>query len=155
MLRTFMSAMLLMFAATSAQAAEVTASPTIVAKVMNGAGYETEMDQDSDGDPLIRSKAAGYNFVVYFYGCTNGRDCKTVQFAAGFDRGDRVISYEKINDWNKKRRFGRAFLDSVNDPIIQMDIDLEDGGMSSALFVDNLEYWDLAVSEYAKFIFDD
>lgn len=153
--RALLAILLLLGSATSARAAEVVADPLIIADVMSGAGYAAQLDTSGSGDPIIRSNVSGYNFIVYFYDCTNNAACKTIQFSAAFDPGERAPSFEKINNWNKSRRFGRAFVDSQGDPTVQMDIDLEDGGMSSALFVDNLEYWQLTVSEYARFIFTD
>ena len=34
-----------------------------------------------------------------------------------------------------------------------MDVDLEDGGMSPALFEDNVEYWVAAMSKFATFVY--
>ncbi|MDB5673507.1 MAG: YbjN protein, partial [Sphingomonas bacterium] len=28
-----------------------------------------------------------------------------------------------------------------HDPILEMDVDLDDGGVSPALFIDNIEFW--------------
>lgn len=133
--------------------AQVTADPNIVAQTMTQARYPAQIDNNINGDPFLRSAVKNTSFLVYFHGCEAGVNCKTVQFSAGFSRAGRDISFETMNDWNSKRRFGRAFLDSVGDPNIQMDIDLEDGGITPLLFIDNLEYWTLTMQEFIAFIY--
>lgn len=34
-----------------------------------------------------------------------------------------------VNEWNKSKRFGRAYIDAENDPCVELDYDLE-GGVS-------------------------
>ncbi|MBC7563714.1 MAG: YbjN domain-containing protein [Gemmatimonadaceae bacterium] len=42
----------------------------------------------------------------------------------------------KVNEWNKTKRFGRAYIDSDGDPCIELDYDLE-GGVSD----DSIKVW--------------
>ena len=49
-------------------------------------------------------------------------------------------------------RFGRAYLDKESDPILEMDVDLDDGGLSPDLFVDNLEFWTSVMPKFEKHI---
>jgi hypothetical protein len=70
-----------------------------------------------------------------------------VQFHSGYDL-TRSPSLELINEWNRAQRFGRAYLDTENDPILEMDVDLDDGGLAPLLFIDNVEFW---TSVLAKF----
>ena len=127
--------------AAPAQAQMVTASkPETVIKALQAEGYAAKLEKDGEGDPMIVSSADGVPFRVHFYGCTGGKDCATVQFSAGYDReGETPLTL--INDWNRDKRFGRAFLDKEGDPYLQMDVDLDGGGVSNALFVDNFEFW--------------
>jgi hypothetical protein len=39
------------------------------------------------------------------------------------------VAVNTINEWNKTKRFGRAYIDSENDPVVELDYDLE-GGVS-------------------------
>lgn len=41
-----------------------------------------------------------------------------------------------INDWNKSKRFGRAYIDGDGDPCVELDYDLE-GGVTD----DNIKVW--------------
>jgi hypothetical protein len=137
-----------------AQAKNVTADPGVVAAALQKGGYRTEITKDSVGDPLILSSTSGYNFGIYFYGCDNGKACKTVQFSSSFDP-DTTPGLTELNQYARENRWGRVYLDEDNDPVIEMDIDLEDGGMSEELFIDNLEYFELVMSSFAKWVFKD
>jgi hypothetical protein len=100
---------------------------------------------------MITSGASGTTFQIYFYNCTKNKDCATVQFNSGYDL-KTAVSLDRINEWNRTKRFGRAFLDKENDPILQMDVDLDDGGMSHALFIDHLQFWTSILGEFEKHI---
>ena len=125
----------------SPASAMVTAKdPQSVVKALQGAGYNAKLATDEDGDPTISSAVSGVKFDIFFYGCTEHRDCKTVQFYTGYTV-KKPVTLETINLFNRDARFGRGYLDKVNDPCIRMEVDLDDGGMSEALFIDNVEFW--------------
>jgi hypothetical protein len=67
-------------------------------------------------------------------------------FYAWFDRD--APSFEDMNTYSSQRRWGRFYIDAEGDPTIEFDLDLEDGGISPALFVDNLEYWDGILADF-------
>ena len=123
--------------------------PQSLVKAMQARGYVAELTTDREGDPMIRSAASGTGFQVLFYNCTANRDCATVQFQVGYDL-NTPTSLESINEWNRTQRFGSAHLDSEKDPILELDVDLDDGGMSPLLFIDNLEFWTTAMANFEK-----
>lgn len=142
------------FTAPAAHAQQVSAArPESVADVIRGKGFDVEITKDDEGDPLIRAEGKGYKFIVLFYGCTNGKDCQTITFYAGWAEGTSDVN--KINDWNRTNRFGRAYIDKDEDPCIEFDVDLDDGGMSRILFEDNVEFWMTVMVQYSKFVFGD
>ncbi|MBV7256667.1 YbjN domain-containing protein [Pacificimonas sp. WHA3] len=145
---TFIAAIMAAAATGSASAQNLTANPDAIAAVMQDAGYRATPGTDDVGDPKISSAAGGVNFDVLFYGC-DGKNCKTVQFVAGWSTDD-IFSLQAANDWNKENRFGSVYVDEEGDPIIKMDVNLEDGGMSAALFQDNLEYWESVVGGFYR-----
>ena len=114
--------------------------PNTLVSALHEAGYTAKLSTDKVGDPLITSAVSGSTFQIFFYNCKDHKNCATVQFHSGYDF-TTAPSLELINEWNRTNRFGRAFLDKENDPILEMDVDLDDGGISPALFIDNLEYW--------------
>lgn len=140
-------------AAQPAMAQNVTATdPESVASVIRGKGFEVELTTDNDGDPMIRAEGKGHRFVVFFYGCTAGQDCVTLGLSAVWTESNADV--DKVNAWNRDNRFGRAYIDKDGDPVVEMDIDLDDGGMSPALFEDHIEFWMSVVAQYSKYIYD-
>jgi hypothetical protein len=139
-----------LFAGT-AQAQMVRAQdPGSVARTLQGMGYKAEMTKDDSGDPLIKSSSGGSNFAIFFFGCTKNVDCRTVQFFAGYT--DRKPTLARINEWNMNKRFGRAYISSSGSARVEMDVDLDDGGISPKLFEDNVEFWVLLMGQFEKHI---
>lgn len=124
--------------------------PETIMTALRDAGYRAALSKDNVGDPVIKSGAAGVDFSVLFYNCTEHKDCKTVQFYAGFVK--KGVSLDTMNTWNAEHRFGRAYLDDEKDPRIEMDLDLDKGGMSSALFQANLATWESLLGDFQKAI---
>ena len=116
-----------------------------VAEVLKERGYRAEIGKDGHGDPQITSAAEGKTFLVVFFSCRDAR-CAAYQFSAGFDV-DASPGLVKANEWNRKFRFGRLFLDEEDDPILQMDVDAERGHTTEAID-NNLDTW---VSILARF----
>jgi Putative bacterial sensory transduction regulator len=129
--------------ATTAQAQMVSAKdPKTVVTALQNAGYKAELSKDDTGDPLIRSSSGGSSFAIFFFGCTKNIDCATLQFFAGYTD----------KNWNSKKRFGRAYVSDSGAARVEMDVDLDDGGMSIKLFEDNLEFWVVTMSAFEKHI---
>ena len=133
-----------------AQAQTVTASAESIASVLRANGYQAEVGKGSDGDPMIRSGAGGSKFTMLFFGCTKGQDCTSVQFYTGYTGTSADV--KKVNQWNATKRFGRAYIDKDGDPVIEMDVDLDEGGMSRKLFEDNLAVWSALVGSYKNYV---
>lgn len=126
-------------------------NPKSVLKALQDAGYPGVLATDKVGDPLINTGVSGTSIQIFFYNCTDHKDCATVQFNSGYDLA-QPVSLERINQWNSSQRFGRAYLDKENDPILQMDVDLDDGGMSPLLFIDNIEFFSSILTNFEKHI---
>ncbi|MBA3897019.1 MAG: YbjN domain-containing protein [Sphingomonadaceae bacterium] len=142
-------AALLLTGAAHAQSIAAT-SPQGIVSAMQGAGYKAVLGKDSTGDPMISSGASGSNFVIYFYGCTKNLACKTVQFSTSYTGS--TPSLARMNEWNATKRWGQAYVTDNGAARVQMDVDLEQGGMTRALFIDNVEYWVAAMAAFEKFI---
>jgi hypothetical protein len=125
--------------------------PQSVVSAMQANGYLAQLSTDKVGDPLITSGAGGTAFQVFFYNCTDHKECATVQFHSGYHLENNP-GLDVINAWNQSQRFGRAYLDKENDPILEMDVDLDDGGVSPLLFIDNLEFWTSSLGRFEKHI---
>jgi len=125
--------------------------PQTLVRALQSAGYAATLGADKTGDPMITSGVSGSKFQIFFYNCTNNRDCATVQFHAGYAVKTKP-TLESINEWNRMQRFGRAYLDKENDPIVEMDVDLDDGGVSRLLFLDNIEFWDSLLTKFERHV---
>ena len=84
---------------------------------------------------------------ILFYGCEAGR-ASSLQFAAAF--ADKV-PLTKVNEWNHRKRFGKAFLDSDNDMCFQMDMDM-DGGVTQANLEEYLKRWRSVLVSFVAFM---
>ena len=54
-----------------------------------------------------------------------------------------------INRWNATRLFGRAYLDEVMDPWIELVLNLQ-GGVTRAQFESTFEWWGTSVGEFEE-----
>lgn len=133
----------------AAQMVQATKAETVV-KALQEAGYRATLSKDNVGDPVVKSGAAGVDFSVLFYNCTENKDCKTVQFYAGFVK--KGLTLDAMNKWNASHRFARAYLDDEKDPRIEMDLDLDNGGISPALFKANIATWESLLGDFQKAI---
>jgi hypothetical protein len=125
--------------------------PPSLVRALQGAGYAAKLGTDKVGDPMITSGVAGTTFQIFFYNCTAHKDCATVTFHSGYDL-TASPGLERMNEWNRGKRFGRGYLDKEDDPILEMDVDLDDGGLSPLLFIDNIEFWASIVADFEKHI---
>lgn len=123
--------------------------PKGVAKIMMDEGFRATMDVDKGGDPLISSAAAGYNFDVFFYGCTDHKACDSIQFRATFER-NASSDVVQMNRWNAETRFGQM---SVNDKgVISLSYDISTiGGLNKRNFADVLSWWSTILGQASKF----
>jgi hypothetical protein len=145
------AAALLAFAAPASAQMVRAQSPQSLVDALQSGGYAAKLGADNVGDPMITSGVAGTSFQIFFYNCTDHKDCATVQFHSAYDLRTPV-DLPKINEWNRTKRFGRAFLDKENDPVLEMDVDLDDGGLSRPLFIDNIEFWASVLGDFERYI---
>jgi hypothetical protein len=84
-------------------------------------GFEYAVSE-KDPNTLI-FQLDGYRVLLINY--PNG-----FQLYSGFQT-DGKVSLDRINVWNREKRFSRAYLDSRDDAVLESDLDLE-GGVSDA-----------------------
>ncbi|MFL9842308.1 YbjN domain-containing protein [Sphingomonas sp. ST-64] len=156
MLRTFALAATLALttvATTSpAIAQNVTADPKVISAILREQNFWATIEADKQGDPLIEATfEQGTKFRIYFYGCEKNANCTSIQFVAAFT--DTKAGAAEMVKWNTEYRFARAYLDSDGDAVIEMDLNLDEGGISRALFVDNLDLWDAILGHYSDLLY--
>lgn len=128
--------------------------PETIVKWLQDNGYKAELDKDDLGDPLIVSGSSGTTFVIYFYECENGKDCRSLQFEASYGV-KKKNNYENINKYNKEFRWGKGHIDKEGDPILRMDIDAEQRVISSVMFEQHMSVWEETMGNFEGVIFDE
>ncbi|HUO11807.1 MAG TPA: YbjN domain-containing protein [Caulobacteraceae bacterium] len=123
---------------------------TQVARVLQDKGYKAVIGVDDTGDPKVTSAAEGVNFTIFFYGCNHGPRCTSLTFQAGFHI-DGGLTAEKINGWNRDKRWLKGWLDNTNDPFCDMDIDAEHG-FSSELLDSYIDTWAEMLPAFKSYI---
>lgn len=127
--------------------------PSSLVRALQDAGYRAELTKDNSGDPMIRSSGSGTDFSILFYGCRSNRNCTTVQLFAGFKDPDNG-SLSALNKWNSENRFGRAYQADSGSARLESDLNLDMGGMSAALFKDNIEVFVALADRYRKYVYN-
>ena len=113
--------------------------------ILKGFG-SARLDIDSDGDPMISGRSDGKQYTLFFYGCTEGRNCRSVQFWAYWDE---QAPLETVNEWNKGARYGRLYNDKDDDLVLEFDVNLSHG-ISERTMEENAEIWVGLMSRVAR-----
>lgn len=73
-----------------------------------------------------------------FFSCSDGKDCSVILFRAAWVADS--VDLAGVNAWNATKLFGRAHLDSDDDPNLEMAVNL-DRGVNTANLDDTFSYW--------------
>jgi hypothetical protein len=137
-------------AASPAAAQMVSAkNPQSLVSAMQAAGFQAELGAAA-GEPAITSGAGGVQFKLFFENCTDGKACTTISFFTGFR--DLEANLARINEWNQKNRFARAYIDAEGDPVLRMDVDLDHDGIPRANFREYLSIWGSLAPKFVAFL---
>lgn len=145
---------ILAFAGGAAQAQMVVASdPRTVVAALEASELTAELVESPDSAPHINSSHDGIKFLVFFLTCDDDqRNCKTLQFFMGYTDA-KETTLEHLNEWNRTKRFTRAYRDSDGDPVLEMDLDTDMGGMPEALFREQVSLWRSQMDAFHEHIF--
>lgn len=124
--------------------------PAQLVQILQNEGYRAKLEKDNVGDPKIVSSSQGVDWSIFFYDCTDGMHCASIQFSIGFNT-ENGVPLELMNGWNKENRYARAFVDDEKDPFLKFDVNL-DGGVNKANFVDTLTLWETLLADFMKHI---
>jgi Putative bacterial sensory transduction regulator len=146
-------AVLLSLVAAPAMAKNVTADLDSIASLLRSKGNKVEIKGTGSDRYIWVANPNAYTYSIDVMSCDAGqRNCKSVQFHAGFT-ADKPITADALSKYTADHRFGRAFNDSEGMPAIQYDINLAEGGMPEALFLDNVELWAVMIEIFGDFVF--
>ena len=98
---------------------------------------------DDDGGVLIRIASK----PVYF---TVGEDQESIQAHTAWmtDETSRP-SADKMNDWNRTKRYSKVYFDSDRDPVLQLDLDLA-GGVTVARIKDFAVTTQVSITKFTE-----
>ncbi len=109
-----------------------------------------EVDKDTVGDPMLSGEMEGLSYLVFFYGCTEGADCQSIQFYTYWTNpGD--VEIDTINAWNRDKRFAKAYLDDDGDPVLEMNVNLF-AGVTRTNLSDTFEWWLVLMDLFEEYI---
>ena len=141
-----------MLLAPLAQASSLITAPQVDAIMDVAKGYgSASLGKDDTGDPLISGRMDGIKYSIYFYGCTDGAQCRDIQFATGWDNSG--VSMSDVNAWNKGKRYGKAYIDDEGDPIVEMSVNLY-GGVTRKNLDDTFDWWRTVIKEFESVMID-
>lgn len=127
-------------------------NPKTLFALAKAEGFAPEMINKKSEAPSFRMSVNGTNSLVLFMDCDDAKtNCKTIQFYAGYSISD-VFETDRINQWNRKKRFARAYVDDSGDPVIEMDVDLDFNGLPRENIVESFAIWKSLVSSFGKFV---
>jgi hypothetical protein len=98
--------------------------------VLEGSGYRIDK-VDADGDILFLMD--GRKVYWIFYGEAND----SVQIRFAWQRDGTSATEDRINEWNRTKRYSKAYFDHDGDPVLELDLDLA-GGVTMARIKDFL-----------------
>ncbi len=111
-------------------------------QIMRDEGYSS-VTKVRDG--AIRVKIDGRSYIVF------NKDDGDLQCYYGISGVQ--ISYEDINEWNRRKRLSRAYLDSDMDPILESDL-LANAGLTPKHVTEFFRIFKDSVTIFRKFILE-
>lgn len=127
-------------------------NPKTLFALTKAEGYQPEMINKKGESPSFRINVDGVKSLILFMDCDSAQtNCKTIQFYAGYSVNE-VFSTDRINEWNRDKRFARAYVDNSGDPVIEMDLDLDFGGLPRANVVEAFNLWSSLLSSFSSFV---
>lgn len=119
--------------------------PESILEIAKGFG-SAELTKDSSGDPMVRGRMQGMKYVIFFYGCKNAVNCRSIQFSAGYTD---EFSAVRANEWNLKYRWIRAYEKEGSN--FKMDVDFG-GGVTRAHVEAQFATWESFVGDIKDFV---
>lgn len=123
--------------------------PQVILNMARSFG-SAELRKDNDGDPLISGEISNRKYFILFYGCTNNQNCRQIEFR-GVLKPARGFRDSRLNDWNLKYRYGKAYLDADGDIIVNYLVHMA-GGVSRSNLESSFEWFKQMVNEAYKFM---
>ena len=129
------------------------ANPETIKAIVESQGWPATIVVTEGDDPYIESNRAGLKFLVLFMNCDAGQRCKTLQYYMGFSDA-KDVTLERLNQWNKEKRFARAYKDDAGDPVLEMDVDLDFAGIPRENVGETFNTWASLMDSFRAYVFE-
>lgn len=123
------------------------AKPDSITAYFFGENIASKMLTDSYGDPLVELRHEDREYAVFFYGCTDGAACNSLQFYRGYET-DGTVGLDAVNAINLEWRFVKASIDSEDDAVMTMDIHAGANGIPTDEFGQLFDIFTETVAEF-------
>lgn len=148
-------AFIMLVAATAAPAMAQSLTAQSVAAAFQAQGVTSQVGTDDYGDPYVQLQTGGalpsdYG-DVFFFDCDASGACDSVLMVASFQPQRRPVYLDVINRWNVERRWVRAYIDSENYLVLDMDVSGY-GGISEQTLATQVGRFVQSVVDFAAFI---
>ncbi|GAB5389732.1 MAG: hypothetical protein Alpg2KO_27000 [Alphaproteobacteria bacterium] len=103
---------------------------------------------DGIGDPLFQGRIDGTKYEMFLFGCNEDhKRCDEVMFKAAWATDG--VSLKSLNKWNADGRYGKAYRDDENDPVLEMNVNL-DNGVTTRNFNDTIAIWKRVMAQFEE-----
>ena len=129
-------------------------APATIQTIVESQGWPATLVTKDGEDPYIESNRNGLKFLVLFMNCNDAhKDCKTLQYYMGFSDA-KDVSLDRLNEWNKTKRFARAYRDDDGDPVLEMDVDVDFAGIPRENIGETFNTWASLMDSFREFVFE-
>lgn len=125
-------------------------APAEMAQLMAQHEMAPKPAQGSDSQPIVIGRTAGVGFNVSFGECHRDR-CRDIIFQAGWGnaKGDANVTADKIDRWNAKNDFVRAY---ISDNTLWAEMDARIARGTTANVEEYLELWKQQLRRFKSFM---
>ena len=110
-----------------------------------------DVGRDGMREPKITGKIGETAYEIGFYGCYLGRDCTSVLFQARLAREDWEPDSDEIEDWNRQKLFGRAWIDDDSRAVLDHPVAMA-GGMPAKSLEGTFRAWQISLDEFVDYV---
>lgn len=128
-------------------------NPATIKAILESQGWPATLVTKDGDDPYIESNRNGLKFLVLFMNCEDNRNCKTLQYYMGFSDA-KDVSLDRFNQWNRTKRFARAYRDDEGDPVLEMDVDVDFAGIPRENLGETLNTWSSLMDSFREYVFE-
>ncbi|RWL44832.1 MAG: YbjN domain-containing protein [Mesorhizobium sp.] len=119
--------------------------PATILEIAKGYG-SARIEKDDNGDPMIAGRIEGVKYVIYFYGCEDHENCRSLQFSTGYTD---PLTADQANAWNAKYRWVKAY--SGDGSNFKMDVSFA-GGITKANLEEQFSNWNAMAGNIKDFV---